>query len=90
MSPAGSLPLSHWEAQKATMHGAVLSCFSRVRLMDCSPPGSSVHAILKARILEWVAVPSSRGSSRPRIEPVPLMPHALTGGSLPLMPPGKP
>ena len=32
--------------------------------MDCSPPGSSVHGILQARILEWVAIPSSRGSSR--------------------------
>ena len=34
--------------------------------LDCSPPGSSVHGILQARILEWVAVPSSQGSSRPR------------------------
>ena len=33
---------------------------------DCSPPGSSVHGILQARTLEWVAMPSSRGSSRPR------------------------
>ena len=31
--------------------------------MDCSPPGSSVHRILQARILEWVAIPFSRGSS---------------------------
>ena len=41
---------------------------SRARLcdpMDCSPPGSSVHGILQARILEWVAKPSSRGSSQP-------------------------
>ena len=34
--------------------------------MDCGPPGSSVHGILQARILEWVAMPSSRGSSPPR------------------------
>ena len=34
--------------------------------MDCSLPGSSVHGILQARILEWVAMPSSRGSSQPR------------------------
>ena len=33
--------------------------------MDCSPPGSSVHGILQARILAWAAVPFSRGSSRP-------------------------
>ena len=45
------------------------SCFSHVRLcdpMDCSPPVSSVRGILQARILEWVAMPSSRGSSPPR------------------------
>ena len=34
--------------------------------VDCSPPGPSVHRILQARILEWAAVPSFRGSSRPR------------------------
>ena len=31
--------------------------------MDCSPPGSSIHGILHARVLEWVAMPTSRGSS---------------------------
>ena len=35
-------------------------------LMDCNPPGSSVHGILQARILEWVAISFSRGPSRPR------------------------
>ena len=34
--------------------------------MDCSLPGSSVHGIIQARILEWVAMPSFRGSSWPR------------------------
>ena len=34
--------------------------------MDCSPPGSSVCGILRARILEWIAIPFSKGSSRPR------------------------
>ena len=34
--------------------------------MDRSPPGSSVHGILQARLPEWVALPSSRGSSWPR------------------------
>ena len=34
--------------------------------MDCSPPGSSICGILQARILEWVAIPFSRGSSQPR------------------------
>ena len=43
----------------------VLICFSHVQPfchpMDCSPPGSSVHGILQARILEWVTISSSRG-----------------------------
>ena len=34
--------------------------------MDCSPPGSSVHGILHTRVLEWVAMPTSRGSFQPR------------------------
>ena len=34
--------------------------------VDCSPPGSSIHEILQERILEWVAISFSRGSSRPR------------------------
>ena len=34
--------------------------------MDCSPPGFSTHGILWARVLEWFAIPFSRGSSQPR------------------------
>ena len=34
--------------------------------MDCSPPGSSIHGIFQARVLEWVAISFSRGSSPPR------------------------
>ena len=37
-----------------------------LRPMDCSPPGSSVHGILQARILEWIAISFYRGSSRAR------------------------
>ena len=36
--------------------------------MDCSCPGSSVHGILQAEVLEWVAIPFSRGSSHPRAQ----------------------
>ena len=39
------------------------SCPALCNTMDCSPAGSSVHGIFQARILEWVAMPSSRGSS---------------------------
>ena len=34
--------------------------------IDCSPPGSTVHGIFQARILEWIAISYSRGSSRPK------------------------
>ena len=34
--------------------------------VDCSPPDSSVHGILQTRLLEWVTIPFSRGSSQPR------------------------
>ena len=47
--------------------------------MDCSPPGSSVHGILQARILEWVVVPSSGDLPDPEIEPTSTSP-ALAGG----------
>ena len=42
------------------------SCPTLCNPMDCSPPGSSVHGISQARILEWVAMSFSRGSSPPR------------------------
>ena len=55
----------------------------------CSPPGFSVHGILQARILEWVAMPSFRGSSQLRDQThVSCLLHWQMG-SLPLSPPGK-
>ena len=42
-----------------------LSCVQLCDPVDCSPPGSSVRGILQARILEWVAISFSRGSSQP-------------------------
>ena len=51
---------------------------------DWSPPGSSVRGVLQARTLEWVATPSSRGSSRPR-DGTPVSCSSCTAGvSLPL------
>ena len=55
--------------------------------MDCRPPGSSVNGILQARILEWVAIPFSRGSSQPRDQ---TQVSHFEGDSLPSEPPGKP
>ena len=49
------------------VHAQLLqSCLTLCDPMDCSPPDSSVHGILQTTILEWVAIPSSRGSSQPR------------------------
>ena len=42
------------------------SCLTLCNPMACSPPGFSVHGILQARILEWIAIPFSRGTSQPR------------------------
>ena len=44
----------------------VQSCSTLFDPIDCTPPDSSIHGILQARILEWVAIPFSRGSSQPR------------------------
>ena len=56
-----------------TLHYIVHMCAKPLQLgltlcdpMGCSLPGSSVHGILQARTLEWVGMPSSRGSSQPR------------------------
>ena len=48
--------------------------------MNCSPPDSSVHGILQARILEWVAISFSRGSAQSGIEFMSFMSPALAGG----------
>ena len=53
--------------------------------MDCSPPGSSDHGISQARILEWVAISSSKGSSQPRDQT-----PSLQADSLPLSHQGSP
>ena len=56
------------------------SCPTLCNPTDCSLPGSSVHRILQARILEWVAISSSRGSSRPRDQTHISVSPALAGG----------
>ena len=63
------------------MHAKLLqSCLTLCDPMDYnSVPGSSVHRILQARILEWVATPSSRGLLDPGIEPTSYMSPALAG-----------
>ena len=43
-------------------------CLTFCNPTDCSPPDSSVYGILQAKVLEWIAIPFTRGSSRPRYE----------------------
>ena len=72
----------------AVLHAKWLQfCLTLHDPMDCSPPGSSAHGILQPRILEWVAVPSSRGSSRPKDRTCVSCVGRM--GTLPLVPPGK-
>ena len=63
------------------------SCPTLFDAMDYSPPGSSVHAISQARILEWVAIPSLRDLPNPGIKP---LSPVLAGGFFTSEPPGKP
>ena len=58
--------------------------------MDCSPPGSSVPGILQARILGWVAMPSSGDLPHPGIETSSSCVSSVAGGSSTTGPPGKP
>ena len=72
------------------MYACMLSHFSHVwlcYLMDCSPPGPTVHGIFPARILEWVAMPSSRGSFWPRDQ---TQVSCIAGRFFTTEPPGNP
>ena len=66
------------------------SCLTLCNPMNCSPPGSSVHGILQARILEWVAISFSRGSSQPRVRHTSLAFPALAGRFFTTVSPRKP
>ena len=62
------------------------SCLTLWDPMGCRPPGSSVHGIFQARLLEWFAMSFSRGSPDPGIEPGS---PTLQADSVPSEPPGK-
>ena len=66
------------------------SCLTLCDSMDCSPPGSSVHGISQARILEWVAISFSSRSSWLKDQTASLVSSALAGGFFTTGPPGKP
>ena len=65
-------------------------CLTLYDLTDCSAPGSFVHGVLQAKILGWVAISFSRGSSRPREQTKSLASPALAKGFVTTPPPGKP
>ena len=70
------------------LHAHLLQlCLTLCNPINCSPPGSSVHGILQAKILEWVAVPSTGDLPQPGIQPTS---PALQAHSLPLSYQGSP
>ena len=71
------------------MRSVAKSCPTLCDPMDCSLPGSSVCGILQARILECVAISSSRDLPGPGIEPASPLSPALAGGFFTAEPPGK-
>ena len=84
------LKVHHILSPMCYMHGKSLqSCQTLSDPTDCSLPDSSVHRILQVRILEWVAISSSRGSSQ-QLNPCLLCLLHWQAASLPLAPPGKP
>ena len=85
----GRLFTCHMERPYETSEKKMLvaqSCPTLCNPMDYNPPGSSVHGILKASIVDWLAIPFSRRSSWPRNRP---RSPALQADSLPSEPPGK-
>ena len=82
------IPIQHWVSHTAVcLCLGAQSCPILCDPMDCSLPGCSVHGILQARLLEWVAMPSSSGSSHPGIK---FKSPTLQDDSLLAEQPGKP
>ena len=85
-SPVLLIPLTMRKPRERMRAQSFQPCPTFCIPTDCSPPGSSVHGIPQARILEWVAMPFSRGSSWSRIQ----TPHAcIVGRFFTTEPPGK-
>ena len=82
---------SSWATFYVCIHAQSLQSRPTLHNPNCSPPNSSVHRILQARILEWVAMLPPRGSFWPRDRTcVSYIYMHWQAGSLPLVPPGKP
>ena len=84
-------PHRYWVCKKEKSGSVAQSCPTLCDPIGCSPPGFSVHGILQARILEWVVIPFSRGSSPPRDQTWICWVSSIDRWMfLPLSPPGKP
>ena len=89
--PRASLPENQLQEPLVSVCAQSLqSCPTLCHPMDCSPPGSSVHGILQARILEQVAFPPPGDLPDPGIKPMSLVSPALAGGFFTIETPGKP
>ena len=76
---------------KVCIHAKLLQLCTALRdPMDCSPPGSSVHGILQARILQWVVISSSMRSSQPRDQTCVFWGSYIAEELITTEPPGKP
>ena len=86
-NPCGVLVFREFKSNEARDHSwdkSLQWCLTLCDAIEYSAPGSSVHGILQSRILQWVALPSFRGSSQPGIKPVSSAAPALQADSLPL------
>ena len=84
------VPLGKHTIACAVLCSVAQLCPTLCESMDCSPPSSSVHGGSPARILEWVAMPSSKGSSHALLPEIKPRSPAWQADSLPAELPGKP
>ena len=82
------LHIPSWDNPKVN-NGPWVIIRCQYRFISCSSPGSSDHGILQARILEWIAISSSRGSFQPREQTRSPESPALARGFYTAEPPGK-
>ena len=75
--PNFPLPFSCYTPRHWTLHECPFSSVQLMATLHCSPPGSSVHRVSQARILEWVSIPSPRDLPKPGIKPESLASPAL-------------
>ena len=66
LTSMGSHRVGHDRSDLAAAAAVIQLCLTLCHPMDCSPPGTSAHRLLQVRMMKWVAIPFSKGSSQPR------------------------